>query len=148
MDLVSNFVGSISPNMFGGNTQGVTQNVDLGDKTFSDMLEKQINKEIEQHKSTFADSLGLPTGFNIADFDGSVPQFKFGMNVNENKLDAIKSVNDMENSVLNRDEKDMSTSEFLTFFQSLFDSKPTMTDTTSSGLFDFERKVGKKSCLP
>ena len=142
MDLVSNFVGSISPNMFSGNTQSITQNYDLEDTTFSDMLEKQINKEFEQIKPNFVESLGLPTGFNIADFDGTIPQFKYGMNNtenNENKLDTVKP--EFENSMSNSDKDNISTSELLTFFNSLFDSKPTLTDTSNSELFQFERKT-------
>ena len=136
MDLVSNFVGSISPSMFGNNTQGIKPSIDFDDNTFSNLLEKQMNKEIEQGKQNFVDSLGLPTGINIAELDGSY-------NERDDKLLAIKPVNEFEKTDFNyvKNPKDLSTSEVLTFFSSLFESKPTLTDTSQSGLFDFERKL-------
>lgn len=139
MDLVSNFVGSISPNMFGGNNQSVTSNVDLQDKTFADMLEEQINKEMEQDKTGFADRLGLPGGIYIGDFDGLRPSF----DLKAETAEQIKPVNEFENAdFLNyKDIKDMSSSEVLTFFKSIFDNKPSITDTSNSSLFEFERKT-------
>ena len=141
MDLVTNFVGTISPSIFGDkNNQGVTPNVDLEDKTFSDMLERQMQKEIEQNKTNILSNLNFPNGINIADFDSNIPQFTVNT---ENKLESVKPVNEFEKSTLPDDfsKKEMSTAEVLTFFNSLFDNKPTLTDTTRNGLFDFERKI-------
>ena len=139
MNMVSNFVGSITPEMFGGNVKGATQNIDLKDTTFSDMLEKQIDKEMQQNKLNLTNSFGFQSGINIGDFDGSHPQFT----LKTDDLEAVKSVNEFDNSgsFNMNNAKDMSASEVVTFFNSLFDSKPTMTDTSSSELFDFERKI-------
>lgn len=140
MDLVSNFVGSISSNIFGENKQVTQPNIDLGDKTFADMLEEQMNKEIDKNKPNFIDSLGIPSGVYIGDLDGMNPVFDTQTN---NSLNSVKPVNEFENTASSnyKDIKDMSTSEVLTFFHSIFDTKPTMTDTSNSGLFEFERKT-------
>ena len=134
MDLVSNFVGSISPSMFGGKTQNVTPSVDLEDNTFSNMLDKQIQKEMEQTQPNFMETLGLPSNLNIEDFINTsqhIAEINTGAPSN--------TINSIEFN--NTDQKNMSTSEFLTFFNSFFDSKPTLTDTSNSGLFEFERKL-------
>lgn len=138
MDLVSNFVGSISPHLFGDNNHSITQNIDFGDKTFENILEEQMSKNIEQNKTNFIDNLGLPSGVYIGDLDGAKPVF----DVQNLQDDKVTSINQTENSPLaySKDEKDMSTSEYLTFFKSIFDSKPSLTDTSNSGLFQFERK--------
>ena len=144
MNLVSNFVGSISPSMFGNSAQTISQDIDLKDNTFSDMLEKQIQKNIEQEKPNFIESLGLPDGLNISEFDGTIPQFSIK---NIKQIDNIAPINEIEKTELSnfKNAKDMSTSEVLTFFNSLFESKPTLTDTARTGLFDFERKVAASS---
>lgn len=136
MDLVSNFVGAISPSMFGNNTQNITPIFDLDDNSFSDILEKQMTKEIEKNKPNFIDKLGLSNGINIGDLDGRIIE-------KDNTFDAVNSVNKYEKTDFNNlnNPKDLSTSEVLTFFNSLFESKPTLTDTVNSGLFDFERKI-------
>ena len=128
MNLVSNFVGSISPSMFGNTAQGISPSINLDDNTFSDLLEEQLNKKIEQ-TTNYVDSLGLPTGFNIEDL------------VNHNS-NTVNTENKFENTDLQSDKnpKDLSTSEVLTFFNSLFESKPTLTDNINSGLFEFELK--------
>lgn len=144
MNMVSSFIGSISPEMFGGNIKSATQNIDLEDTTFSDMLEKQINKEMQQNKLNLTNNFSLQSGINIGDFDGSQPQFTIKTNnSSENSFEAIKPINEFDKSTFKNmnNAHDKSTSEVVTFFNSLFDSKPTLTDTSSSGLFDFERKI-------
>ena len=139
MDLVSNFVGSISPNKLGINTQGITPEFDLDDKTFSDILEKQMQKLTEQDKTNYINNLGIQSGIDIGDFDHSVSHFSGNQ---EDRLEAINAVNQSENKFFHdMNPQEMSTSEVLTFFRSLFDSKPTMTDTSNSALFDFERRT-------
>ena len=145
MDLVSNFVGIVSPSLFGeNNTQGISQGYDLGDKTFADLLEKQMRQNIEQNKPNFIETLGLPTGFNITDLIDS--QNQTAVNT-ENAFDKIKAVNETENQSMTNlsTKKENSTSEVLTFFNSLFDSKPTLTDTSKSNLFDLERRIAAGS---
>lgn len=145
MDLVSNFVGIVSPSLFGeNNSQGISKDYDLGDKTFADLLEKQMRQNIEQNKPNFVETLGLSTGFNIADFI-DIPN-QAAVNT-ENAFDKIKAVNETENQSMTNlnTKKENSTSEVLTFFNSLFDSKPTLTDTSKSNLFNLERKIATGS---
>ena len=147
MNAVSNFVGSISPDMFGNNAKSIAQNFDMGDTTFSDLLEKQINKIQQTNQFDFVNSLDFYTGINMGDFDGTLPQFgvntnnKFGEN--NDMLESIKPIQESENSasVNLKDTKNMSSSEVVTFFKSLFDSKPTLADTSTSSLFEFEKKM-------
>ena len=142
MNVLSNFVGSISPELFNGGSKNITQNVDLGDTTFSDMLEKQINKDIQQNKENLMNSLNMQTGININDLVTAHNPYE-SFNIHSDKVDGIKPLNEAEKTFyydLNNTEG-KSTSEVVTFFKSLFDSKPTMTDTSSSGVFDFERKI-------
>lgn len=140
MDLVSNFIGGISPNTFGINNIGVASNAVSGDKTFADMLEEQINKQTEQSKISITDNSLFPNGVYIGDFDGPSPAFDVQTS---NKADTIKHVNEFENADMSnyKDVKDMSSSEILTFFKSIFDNKPTITDTSNSKFFEFERKI-------
>ena len=143
MDLVSNFVGIVSPDILGENNKNVSPNFDLEDKTFSDLLEMQMQKKIEQN-TNFTDTIGIPSGFNIIDLTSNNQQ----LNANtDNKSMPINPINENEKTDFFdfNTRKDFSTSEVLTFFNSLFESKPTMTDTHSSGLFDFERKVAAGS---
>lgn len=141
MTMVSNFIGSLSPEMFGGSKAGAVQKVDLEDTTFSDMLEKQMNNIKEQEKN----SLGIQGGFNIMDLTSGVsPQFEINTNGGDNNiLDMVKPIRETDESVMRymNNPKEMSSSEIITLFSSLFDSKPTLADDSSSGLFDFERKV-------
>ena len=140
MDLVSNFAGSISPSMFGENKQGISPNIDIEDNTFENLLEKQMNKEAENNINLDNNS-AFPTGINIADLMSiSSPQPILD---SENRLDAIQKIGNTDNTDFfeGKDTKDMSTSEILTFFNSLFDNKPSMTDSSNSNLFNFEYKV-------
>ena len=146
MNLVSNFIGSISPEMFNNHAQGLLQGIDLGDTAFSDLLEKQLNNAQNNNSNTMQ-SLGFPSSVNnVVDIDGGVFQvvnFRGNEEVQNDMLESIKPISESENSAFREfnNPKNMSTSEVVTFFSSLFDSKPTMTDTSSNGLFDFERKT-------
>lgn len=134
MNLVSNFAGLISPNMFGENSQSLKPSIDINDRTFADMLEKQLQNEIEQNKPNFVEMLGLPTGLDISNFENQ-----------QMNLDSINKIQETANAGLDNTPKNPSTSEILTFFSSLFENKPTLTDTSRNGLFDFERKTAANS---
>ena len=144
MSVVSNFVGSISPELFSTGGKNVNQNVDLGDTTFSDILEKQITKDMQRNRENLMKSIGMQSGININDL--VTAQNPYGMNSDiktDNKMEAIQAINETDGSFHHdmSNPESMSTSEVVTFFKSLFDSKPTMADTSSSGLFDYERKI-------
>lgn len=142
MNIVSNFVGSLSPEMFGNSINGMTQSVDLGDTTFADLLEKQINNAVQKDKTDFTNGFGIPSVPNVVDTDGTFSQLNVNTKQGENNdmFESVKPVNESEGSVF-KDVKDMSTSEVVTFFDSLFDSKPKLTDTSLSELFEFEQKI-------
>ena len=61
MSLVSNFIGGISSSGLSG-LNGLTQSFDLNDTTFSDLLEKQMDKKIQPTNEGLMGSLGMPAG--------------------------------------------------------------------------------------
>ena len=134
MNLVSNFAGLISPNMFGESSQSLKPSMDINDRTFADMLEQQLQKEIEQNKPNFVEMLGLPTGLDISNFENQ-----------QMSLDNVNKIQEVGGTGMDSTPKNPSTSEVLTFFSSLFENKPTLTDTSRSGLFEFERRVAANS---
>lgn len=143
MDLVSNYIGELSAAQFGHKKEGVNSNFDLNDDTFANILEKQMNNSVNKIENNMNQigNLGTPAGIDIGDFDGISPVFE------TNKVQDRAGINATENSGFNffNNLKDFTTSDVITFFPSLFDSKPTLTQTQSNGLFDFERKFAANS---
>lgn len=141
MNIVSNFIGSVSPEMFSDGVKSLTQNIDLGDTTFSDLLEKQINN-LQKNEKDFMYGFGLPTDIAVGNAENVNTNLGVDLGVND-MSEAIRPINEQESSVFRdlSNPKNMSTSEVVTFFNSLFDSKPTIADTSDSGLFNFERKM-------
>lgn len=139
MDLVSNFVGTLSASVFGGEVGITKPNLNIEDKTFSDMLEEKINDIKAQNKIQSINS-DIPIGMDIGDLDGHHPIFEVN---SANISDAVKPIDNYENSVFYNfnNREDFSTPEVLTFYNSIFDKKPTLTDSSNCGLFDFERKI-------
>ncbi len=125
MDLVSNVVGGISASQFGGNTKGITAGFDADGSVFEELLNKQINQQ--NNIGDYVNSSGL----NILDL------------TNSSLIDSsiVNPVKGVEKNNLFDNIKDISTSEVLTMFNSLFESKPSLTDSSNSGLFQFERKL-------
>ena len=143
MDLVSNYIGSLSSAQLGNKSDGNNLGIDLNDNTFENILNNQMNKAMDDNTFKITGELGIPAGLDIGDFDGTKPIFKVDT---ENKTDVIKQINNTDNSQFqNFKSNDFSASEVLTFFSSIFDIKPTMTQTTDSGLFSFERKLAANS---
>ena len=140
MDLISNFAGEISSTLFEGKNKELAPNIDMDDTTFSDLLEKQLNN-IKEHSFDISNQISVPSGLNIGEFEGTNPVF------NAEDLKNTKIMKSTENSNLENFNKkgEFTTSEILTFFPSLFNNKPTMTDTSNSGLFNFERKIAANS---
>ena len=131
MDLVSNYVGELSAAQFGGNQNGVATNLDFDDDTFANLLEKQLNNQIDSTNTiNTIGNLGMPSGLDICDVYGNSVSFEQG-------ADNIKHIGFNMSS----DAKKFSVSEILAFFPSLFESKPSLTENTTNGLFDFERKT-------
>jgi len=143
MNIVSNFIGSISPDIF-SQGKGLTQNINLGDTTFADLLEKQLNSEPQNSNQNLLNSLIMSPDIGIGDTNSIFSQFNMNNSgENQDMLEAIKPVNESDSTDFQnmKNEKDMSTSEVVTFFNSLFDAKPSITDTTTSDLFEFEKKI-------
>ncbi len=134
MSSVSNFIGQISPSMFGTNPQGIDPNIDLNDTTFDDMLQKQIQNGFESN-SGMINNFSVPSGIDIGIYDGG--------SIIDSKQ-SINNITNTQNELLNKKE-DYTTPEVLTFFNSLFDTKSLLSDASHSGLYNFERKLAAHS---
>ena len=66
MSLISNLTGGIAQIQQGSDINTLT-GININDKTFADILEKQMNAGIED-SSEIMPSLGIPAGFEIQDF--------------------------------------------------------------------------------
>lgn len=137
MNLVSNYIGAILPNQIEGAVQGITQGINAVENGFEELLAKQMEKIPEQININISGNIGMPSGLNIGDFDTANPILQ-----NEG-MNPVNKVNEIDNSGMPdfKNIKDMTTSEVVTFVTSLFDNKPTLTQTTDTGLFSFERKL-------
>jgi len=135
MDLVSNLASTMLAKAIEGNSTETTSQVNLNDKTFANLLDKQLNNQLEQNGQNLVNNLGIPyiSGIDMGDLDGH----------NISQLNKIQPVDSYNKDLFNKYEsgKDFSMEEVLTLFNPLFDSKPSMADNSNSGLFDFERKT-------
>lgn len=120
MSLVSNFIGGIS---FPQITNPGINNIDLSDTTFSTLLEKQMEINSKDNSSNMINSLGIPAGLQIEDYNPSVEA--------QNNIEANIS-NDLKND-------EYTTSETVTFFNSLLDND-IENQSSHSEVFDFARK--------
>ena len=132
MSLVSNFIGGISSVGVGG--LNPSQNLDLTDTTFSDLLEKQMEvKPKEENNNIFA-SLGMPAGMKIESVDFS-EKVQDQMEILGEKMTSEKA---NETNMLDLDgDGSVTTSEAVTFFTSLLDNSNL---GSNSQLFDFAKK--------
>ena len=132
MSLVSNFIGGISS--VGGGGLNPSQNLDLNDTTFSDLLEKQMEvKPKEENNNIFA-SLGMPAGMKIESVDFS-EKVQDQMEILGEKMTSEKP---NETNMLDLDgDGSVTTSEAVTFFTSLLDNSNL---GSNSQLFDFAKK--------
>ncbi len=129
MNLASNYIGNITPANLNGLTQNPIQDFDLDDRSFDDILTKQM--ELPQNSvNTISNNIQIPSGIDIGDFDGH---------------DIIKTEATTQPRTDFSNIKDMTTSEVVTFMSSLFDTKPTFTQNGDNGLFNFERKLAATS---
>ena len=132
MDLLSNYVGVQSLDILGTNEQS-NNYLNADDSTFSDLLTKQMESQMNENSQNAINNLSIPNALNIAD-----------LVTMSNARPDIAAVSDIEiidfNNLKNPDLLS-TTSEVLTFFPSVFQTKPSLTDTTDTGLFSFERKL-------
>ena len=135
MSLVSNFIGGISSSQF-GNALGVSNNFDLNDSTFADILNKQMETQPTQEPQNILGQLGIPAGFQID-----------GIDFAETALDQIEAVGekigiekeDFNNLFDTNKDNEITTSEVATFFTSLLEKNTTGQENRSE-LFDFAQK--------
>lgn len=141
MSLVSNFVGNISSI---GLNNGVssTPSFDLNDTTFSELLEKQLNKssQVQNSSTNLIDGLGMPPGIQIENLDGT----DFSETAQDQveavgeKIDTTETDNTTNPFDMNND-GDVTTSEVVTFFSSLLNNN-SQGQNARSELFDFAKK--------
>ena len=141
MSLVSNFVGNISSI---GLNNGVssTPSFDLNDTTFSELLEKQLNNNINNQTpaNNIINGLGMPPGIEIEPLEGT----EFSNTVQDQmeavgeKTNSIETDNSTNPFDMNND-GDVTTSEVVTFFSSLLDNN-SQGQNARSELFDFAKK--------
>ena len=143
MSLVSNFIGGISGiNNLGAS--GITQNFDLSDTTFAELLEKQLNNQEESKRvNSLLGALGIPAGMQIDGMDGAeFTETAFDQaEALGAKTDAEKSEEENQNNNiidLNND-GEITSSEVRTFFSSLLDNGATGQEARSE-LFDFAKR--------
>ena len=133
MSIVSNSIGELAEAQVNGKHTGISSNIDLNDNTFSDLLQDKINNLSDSNMAVNQiGNVEEPVGFDITDL------FSAPTSIDTNNSSTFK-FNDYNNA------QDYSASEILTFFPSLFNSKPTLTQTATNGIFDFERKVATAS---
>ena len=141
MSLVSNFIGGIGVNPDGG-INGITQQFDLSDTTFSDLLEKQIDtKESEKTNPIISGHFGIPAGMQIDGMDGaefSEKAFDQAEAIGA-KTDTYNEEKQNNNIFDTNNDGEVTSSEMLTFFTSLLDNGAEG-EQTRSELFDFARK--------
>ena len=141
MSLVSNFIGGIGVNPNGG-INGIAQQFDLSDTTFSDLLEKQIDtKENEKTNPIISGHFGIPAGMQIDGMDGaefSEKAFDQAEAIGA-KTDTYNEEKQNNNIFDTNNDGEVTSSEMLTFFTSLLDNGAEG-EQTRSELFDFARK--------
>ena len=141
MSLVSNFVGNISSI---GLNNGVssTPSFDLNDTTFSELLEKQLNKssQVQNSSTNLIDGLGMPPGIQIENLDGTdfTETAQDQVEAVGEKIDTTETDNTTNPFDMNND-GDVTTSEVVTFFSSLLDNN-SQGQNARSELFDFAKK--------
>jgi hypothetical protein len=77
-----------------------------------------------------------PSGINIGDFDCVKPAFG---NSNDGFCHHTNKTVDFDIN------KDMTTDEIITFFPSIFDSKPDIMSNSNNSIFNFEKKLATNS---
>ena len=136
MSLVSNFIGEISSSQFGG-ISNIGQNFDINDTTFSDLLEKQMKIPTKEENNIMS-LLGMPAGLQIQNIDGT-DFFEKAFDQIEANGEKIETKTTEFNSFDTNQNKDITTSETVTFFSSLLDNS-LQNQNSHSELFDFAKK--------
>ena len=132
MDLLSNYPSVQSLDILGTNEQNNSYS-NLGDSTFSDLLTKQMESQMNENNQNAINNLSIPNAVNIADL--------VTMSNARPDIGAVSDIEIIDFNNLKNPDLLSTTSEVLTFFPSVFQTKPSLTDTNDTGLFSFERKL-------
>lgn len=133
MSLSSNFIGSISPEKIGGKQVTVAPDFDLNDKTFSDILDKQMDDKTQVNKTNNA----IPNGFNIDELISMQQANNAKAAERHTSTNPINPIN-FDDLISKDDEHAISNSEMLTFYTSLFDKNSET--NLHNGIGNFVRK--------
>ena len=128
--MASNYIGLVSSAQLGGEKINPSKYFDIDDKTFSDILNKQL-----QFKDANDTSWLSIMGYN--------PVQNGAMNIQDMILSSRKTNDLFQNNVINPDEK-ITTSEMITFLSSPFDTHNKM-NQSNSNFMDFARKQATNS---
>ncbi len=128
MSLASNFVNTISHAQLGAKPVSVAPDSDLNDKTFSDILDKQIEGI---NKSQTIEQSGLPKGFTIDELISMQQANK--TTVTQESTAAVNPISFDE--LISKEDSNISNSEMLGFFTSLFDKH-----AENNVIYNFARK--------
>ncbi len=135
MSILSNFVGGISAFMFERNSaQESNHKLDINNNTFENTLNEARNK-MESLNSTAPEKRKSSFSINIGEMDGY------------NTIDKINKSNTDNNIEKFNKSDNYTTSEILTFFPSVFNSKQHLMDASNHGLFNFEKKLATSSYM-
>ena len=130
MNLVSNFIGDISKFEFGN--KNITQDFDLGDTTFSNLLNKQLDKNTINENFDILKNLGIPTGLQIEGIN-STNNVEFDTAIT-NKINNIEEI--VNNNNLDNIEH---SAEGVVYFSSILDDTSSNTNSQPE-LFNFAKK--------
>lgn len=122
MSLVSNFIGAIPANF---NSQGESQqNYDLGDNTFSNLLEKQIRTQNDIQNNLFS-SIGVQTG--IGD----------GINI-QDLISTVNNSQDIASQYTEIKDRMLGSTEMIAYLTKPFDTNTSAEN--NHGLINFAKK--------
>ena len=119
MNLASQHMNSILPSKLGGSQVTAVPDFDLNDKTFSDILDKQMDNINPAENTAAAQPAAVPNGFGIEELI-SMQQANLA-NENAAKPRSTEPISkiDFNDLTLNDEDRHVTNSEMLTFFTSL-----------------------------
>lgn len=130
MNLISNFIGEISPSLFESGMKNIT-GLGMSNTGFSELLEKQMNFIRQENSTCTMENLGMPAGFDISFADISET---LGNEQQNQKIEVhTETSTDMQNN------NDTTTSEAITFFTSLLENCSENSQLHRE-VFDFAKK--------
>ena len=136
MSLASNLVNTISKSQIGAKQITAAPDFDLNDKTFSNILDKQMEGINDVQKNENSQKLGIPNGFTIDELI-SMQQIDNKTITAQNSTEAVNPIN-FDDLISKNEESEISNSEMLGFFTSLFDKHANFNN--NNVIYNFARK--------